>query len=410
MGAGAELVCRSCGAHGLCSVIDLGHQPLANSLRSHGGVDDAEPRYPLELFLCTRCALAQVPVSVPPEQIFLEYPYFSSVSPSMVESARQLAHRMIELHGLGAGALVVEVASNDGYLLQHYRGRGIRVLGVEPARNVARVAEDNGVPTICEFFSYEVAERLRSENGPAVVLHANNVLAHVPDLNGFVAGLAHVLAPHGRLVVETPWLKQLLDRCEFDTIYHEHLGYYSVTTLIELFERHGLEVVDLELVPLHGGSLRVEVAHERTTPISTTVADFLGQEADWVRDLTVYRALGDRVRALGARLVTLLTDLRGEGHSLAAYGAAAKGSTLLNTFAIGESLLDYVVDRSPHKQGLFMPGVGLAIHPPGRLLEDQPEYLLLLAWNFLDEVLAQQEEYRRGGGRFIVPVPEPRIV
>ncbi len=403
--------CRSCGAEGLDPILDLGAQPLANSLRRPADLADPQPRYPLELALCTRCSLVQILDSVPPEHIFSDYPYFSSVSAAFVEHARAIAMRLIDAEGLGPDSLVVELASNDGYLLRHYLDAGVPVLGIEPAANVAEVAEAGGVPTLCEFFTEEVGTRLAGDGVRADVVHANNVLAHVPDLNGFVAGIAELIAHGGCAVIEAPYVKNLLDACEFDTIYHEHLCYFSVTALDRLFRAHDLRLEDVERIPIHGGSLRLTARRSRWARPVPRVAEILAEERAWgVTGTGAYRAFAQEVLRAKRRLRELLARLKSDGATIAAYGAAAKGSTLLNTFAIGSETLDFVVDASPHKQGWHMPGSGLAIRPPAALVDEKPDYVLLLAWNFDDEILEQQDDYRRGGGRFIVPIPEPRIV
>jgi SAM-dependent methyltransferase len=403
--------CRSCGASELARVLDLGRQPLANSIRRPSELRSPEATYPLELVFCPACSLVQITESISPEVLFRDYPYFSSVSPSLVDHARRLAMRMLDEHRLGPQSLVMELASNDGYLLQHYHGAGVPVLGVEPARNVAAVAESRGIPTHCVFFGRESAAELAAEGRRPDVLHANNVLAHVPDLNGFVAGIAVLLGDRGHAVIEVPYLKNLLDNCEFDTIYHEHLCYFSLTALDALFRRHGLVIEDVEPIEIHGGSLRVFTASATAAEPRESVAYLLQQEREWgVRDPETYGEFSGRVTDLKAELRSLLERLKEQGSRIAAYGAAAKGSTLLNTFDIGSETLDFVADASPHKQGHHMPGSELPIVSPERLVSRKPEYVLLLAWNFAEEILQQQKTYRELGGRFIIPVPEPRIV
>jgi SAM-dependent methyltransferase len=403
--------CRSCGSAPLEPVLDLGLQPLANALRRREELVLPEPRYPLELARCPDCSLLQILDSVPPETLFGDYPYFSSVIATLVEHAREIALRQIGELSLDGDSLVVELASNDGYLLQHYRDAGIPVLGIEPARNIAAVAEGRGIPTRSEFFGRELAERLTREGVRPDVLHANNVLAHVPDLNGFVAGIATLLEHGVQAVIEVPYLGDFLADREFDTVYHEHLCYFSVSALDRLFRRHDLSVERVERIPIHGGSLRVfarRAAHARP---GGSVAALLDDEAGWGVDRAgPYAAFARDVLDMKARLRKLLGDLKRGGARIAAYGAAAKGSTLLNTFEIGAETLDFVADASPHKQGQHMPGSAVEIKPPAALRAELPDYVLLLAWNFAGEILAQQRAYREAGGRFILPIPEPRIV
>jgi C-methyltransferase-like protein/putative zinc binding protein/methyltransferase family protein len=403
--------CRSCEAVGLVPVLQLGDQPLANALRRPEELGGPEPRYPLDLALCTNCSLLQILDSVPPEELFEDYPYFSSVIEALVSNARDIAERLIDEDSLGPDSLAMEIASNDGYLLQHYRDAGVPVLGIEPAKNIAPVAESNGIPTRCEFFGDEVARRLVSEGIRPQVVHANNVLAHVPDLNGFVSGLAHLVGDWGRGVIEVPYLKDFLDRRAFDTIYHEHHCYFSLTALDRLFDRHGLAVEDVERIPIHGESLRIFLRSGAVAAPEASVRELLAAEQAWgVDSREPYMEFAEQVREIESRLKALLADLKGDGARIAAYGAAAKGSTLLNTFRLGSETLDFVVDASPHKQGFHMPGNGLLIRPPAALLEETPDYLLLLAWNLVDEIVRQQRDYRERGGRFIVPIPEPEVI
>lgn len=407
-----ELRCRGCGGDDLSPVLDLGSMPLVNHLLAAGDLERAEARYPLALVLCARCALAQITETIPPEVLFSDYPYFSSVSNTMVESARELAERLVKERRLGASSLVLELASNDGYLLQHYLARNVPVLGVEPAGNVARVAEqERHVPTMVAFWTSALAERLRRSGAIADVVHANNVLAHVPDPVSFLKGIEHVLRDGGLAVIEVPHVLELVNRGAFDTIYHEHLSYFSLTSLSRLAQKSGLFVRDVERLPIHGGSLRVHLSKQKGNGPSARAEALLDEEhAFGVADVASYRRLAIEVERIRSGLCPLLEELKHKGRKIAAYGASAKGCVLLNHFGIGPDLVDFVVDKSEHKQGRFMPGVRTPILPPDKLLSEMPDDVLLLAWNIEAEVMHQEAEYRRRGGRFLVPVPEPRFV
>ncbi|HET6573976.1 MAG TPA: class I SAM-dependent methyltransferase [Fimbriiglobus sp.] len=401
--------CCSCGANSLTTVLSLGWTPLANALRDEADLDRPEPTYPLDLAFCPACSLLQLRESVAPEELFREYCYFSSYSDTMLAHAADLAGRMLRDRRLNSDSLVIEAASNDGYLLRNYHAAGVPVLGIEPARNVARRArEEFGIPTREEFFTAGYARQFAAEGLRADVFHAHNVLAHVPDLNGFVVGIQEVLKPDGVAVVEVPYVKDMLDGCEFDTIYHEHLCYFSLTALEGCFHRHGLTITDVERVPIHGGSLRLFASPEGAP--GPRVAALLAEEEGWgVGTEAPYRAFSQRVEEIRSELRDLLGRLKADGKRIAAYGASAKGSTLLNYCGIGRETLDFVADRSPVKQGRYTPGTRLRVCPPRNLLDAMPDYTLLLTWNFADEVLRQQEEYRRRGGKFVVPVPVPRV-
>jgi SAM-dependent methyltransferase len=405
-------VCRSCGASQFAPVLDLGMTPLANSLLTAEQLESTEPRFPLNVVRCTACSLVQLDTTVPPEAMFGNYVYFSSFSSTMLEHAKRLVDQLIVERQLTEQSRVIEVASNDGYLLQYYKSRGIEVLGIEPAENIAHVARDErGIPTLNEFFGQALADQLAAEGKLADVIHAHNVLAHVPDINGFVSGLKTILKPDGVIVIEVPYLKNLLDDLEFDTIYHEHIFYFSLTALDQLFTHSRLRIFDVVRVPIHGGSLRIFASHEGTFQRRHSVTELLAEELKWgVSEPEPYQSFAKQVGHLKSQLLDVLRNLKAQGKRIVVYGASAKGSTLLNTFEITHDLIDFVVDRSTVKQDLFTPGTHFHIKSPVSLLETQPDYVLLLTWNFADEILEQQAEYIARGGKFIIPLPEVRII
>jgi SAM-dependent methyltransferase len=406
--SGAPARCRACNHTPLDEVLSLGKTPLANRLLSEEELSHDERRYPLDLAFCSACSLVQITETVPPGELFSDYVYFSSVSETVVENARDNVAKVVARKPLGAADLVVELASNDGYLLQHYVERGIPVLGIEPATNIAAVARERGIETLNEFFTLELAQERRESGRTASVMHASNVLAHVPDLNGFVAGIATLLRPDGFAVIEVPYVVDMVEGGEFDTIYHEHLCYFSATALSHLFARHDLALLDVERLPIHGGSLRVVAGRGAA---GESVARILEEERAWgVTSVDRYLEMRATVERSRTELLEMLRSLRAGGARIAAYGASAKGATLLNYFGIGSDILEYVVDRSSVKQGRFTPGTHLLIRSPEVLTDDRPDYLLLLTWNHADEILRQQQAYRDGGGKFIIPVPRLTVV
>ena len=344
--------------------------------------------------------------------LFRDYLYFSSYSDTVVRNAEDIVRRLIASRNLNENSLAGEIASNDGYLLQFYKRAGIPVLGIEPAANIAKVAvQERGIHTLCDFFGADLAGRLRDEGQCVDVLHANNVLAHVADLNGVVSGIRLILKDSGMAVIEVPYVKEMINRCEFDTIYQEHLCYFSVTALDRLFQRHGLSVDDVEHLPIHGGSLRLFVVRHHRLGDRPRVGAALQEESAWgVDKASFYRSFAQQVDGLKANLLEVLAGAKAGGKRIAAYGAAAKGTILLNYCGVGSETVDFVADRSPHKQGRYMPGVHVLIQPPEKILDTMPHYVLLLVWNIADEVLEQESEYRRRGGKFIIPGPQVRIV
>jgi len=411
-----DLFCRACGTGGLEIVLSLGDMPLSNALLTEDQLGQPEARYPLALAFCAHCSLVQITVSIDPIELFVDYPYFSSTASTMVAHAQALVERLIVERSLGPNSLAMELASNDGYLLQFYVQVGISVLGIDPAANVIALARERGIDTREAFFSRALADELRAAGQRASVLHANNVLAHVSDLNDVLGGIARVLADDGVAVIETPYVRDLVDRVEFDTIYHEHLFTYSLTSLTHWLEANAMYPIDVERIPIHGGSLRVIVASpsmvamHAATP-SPAVTELLAEEAAiGLNAIEYYRDFASRVEGAQAALRDLLSRLHAEGKRVAAYGAAAKGATLLNATGLTGEWLDFVADRSRHKQGKYMPGVHVPIVGPEKLLEQMPDYTVLLAWNLADEILEEQAEYRSRGGRFIIPLPVPRII
>lgn len=401
--------CKLCNSDKLESIIPLGKLALANQLVKPTDLGKVEPRFNLEVLLCPDCGLAQLRDLVPPDQMFSDYVYFSSNSTTMLSSVAALAERLIP--GLPKDAHVIEVGSNDGYLLKNYVAKGIRVTGIDPAENIAKVANDRGINTIPAFFGADIAKELAGKGQQADVIHANNVFAHVPDIHGFVTGIATLLKSTGTAVIEAPYWRDLVEKLEFDTIYHEHVYYFAVKPLYKLFQQHGLNIMDIEKLPIHGGTLRMFIQHKGAAQEKPIVQKMIAEEDKLgLSNPETFKNWMANIDQLGQDLSKTLKDLKANGKRIAAYGASAKGTTLLNYFGIGKDLLDFIADKSPAKQGLYAPGTNLPIVPPAKLTEDDVDYALLLAWNFADEIMQEQQNFRDKGGAFILPLPKVKVV
>ena len=406
--------CRFCGSPLTLSFADLGMSPPSNSYLKPEQLDRMERFYPLHAWVCGKCFLVQLEEFESPEEIFSNYAYFSSYSDSWLKHAKAYTEAMAKRFSLGTSSFVVEIASNDGYLLQYFVERGVPVLGIEPAANVAAVAEKKGVPSLVKFFGVKTAQELvaSGRQRPDLML-GNNVLAHVPDLNDFVAGMKILLAPGGVVTMEFPHLLRLMHENQFDTIYHEHFSYISFVVAERVFAAHGLTLFDVDEIPTHGGSLRIYARHAENAalPVSPKVAELRGREqAAGLERADTYLSFAEQVRATKRALLKFLISAREAGKRVVGYGAPAKGNTLLNYCGVRTDLIEYTVDRSPHKQGHFLPGVHIPVYGPERIRETRPDYVLILPWNIKDEVLAQMADVRGWGGKFVVPIPEVRVL
>jgi SAM-dependent methyltransferase len=403
--------CRACGNEHGEMVLDLGIQPLANNFPLPEDLGKSEPRFPLEVFICPQCWLLQITVVVPPVELFSIYPYQSSFSDAILRHAQQASERYLREFDLGAHSLVVEVASNDGYLLKNLVAAKVPCLGIEPAENIAEIAREIGVETLIEFFGLPLAAKLAALGRQADLIIGNNVFAHVPDINDFLAGLRTLLKPAGRVILEFPYGVELIQKTEFDTIYHEHVFYFTLTPLIPLFRRHGLDIFHVERIPIHGGSLRIFAGHTGAHEAQPSATEFLAREtALGVNSLAFYKEFGRHVEQLKADLLQFFGDQKKAGKSMAAYGASAKGSTLLNYCGLGSETFPFVADRNTYKRGRLTPGKHLPIVAPEQLVACQPDYTLLLTWNFAEEILGQQKAYRDAGGKFVIPIPRVTVV
>jgi SAM-dependent methyltransferase len=404
--------CRLCGDRLEQTFVDLGVSPLCESFLPADQLDAMEPFFPLHVLVCGTCFLVQLREYVSPQKIFSEYAYFSSYSTSWVAHAKAYCGMITARLGLGSGSLVVEVASNDGYLLQHFLPLGVPVLGVEPAANVAKIAIEKGIPTRVDFFGEALAGRLAVERGQADLILGNNVLAQVPDLNDFVAGMRRLLKPEGVITLEFPHLQRLMEGNQFDTIYHEHFSYFSFVTIEKMAARHGLKVIDVEELATHGGSIRVYLAQQTSMRQSTkAVADMLSRERELgFADLSAYASFGGQVRRTKRQLLAFLIKAKNEGKTICGYGAPGKGNTLLNYCGIGTDFLDFTVDRNPYKHGRFTPGMRIPIHDVGAIDAAKPDYILILPWNLRHEIIRQMHHVGTWGGKFIVPIPEVELI
>jgi SAM-dependent methyltransferase len=407
-----DLFCRFCSAKLHRTFVNLGMSPLSNAYLTCQQLEQMEPFYPLHVRICERCFLVQLAEFETPEKIFSDYAYFSSCSESWLQHARRYAEQMQDRLSLTRDSLVVELASNDGYLLQFFQAKQIPVLGVEPAANVARAAREKGIPTVAQFFGTGTARQLAAEGKRADLIVANNVLAHVPDLNDFVAGMTTLLKPNGVITVEFPHLMRLIERNQFDTIYHEHFSYFSFHAAEQVFRSHSLAVFDVEELPTHGGSLRLYASHAGgSQPVNSRVEAMREwEQARGVCDLGVYASFVEKVEETKRKLLTFLIEAKQCRKHVAGYGAPAKANTLLNYCRIGTDLLDYTVDISPYKQGRYLPGTHIPIYHPDKLRETRPDFVLILPWNIQEEILTQMACVRDWGGRFVVPIPRLEVM
>jgi SAM-dependent methyltransferase len=408
----SDVTCRFCGSPLAETFVDLGMSPLSNAFLTAAQLHRMEPFFPLHVWVCGSCFLVQLEAFETPEQIFGDYAYFSSYSDTWLEHCRRYVAEVVKRFPLGPGSLVVELASNDGYLLQYFQQRGIAVLGVEPARNVAQAAIAKGVPTEAVFFGRDSARRLLAEGRAADLLIGNNVLAHVPDLNGLVAGMKILLKPDGVITMEFPHLVRLIEGNQFDTIYQEHFSYFSFLTAERVFARHGLRIFDVEELPTHGGSLRIYGCRaDSRAQTGQRVARMKSEEAAYgIERIETYRRFGEKVHEVKRDVLAFLIDARRRGKRVVGYGAPAKGNTLLNYCGIRSDLIEFTVDRSPEKQGKFLPGTHIPVYAPQKIMEAKPDYVFILPWNLRDEIVRTMADIRQWGGQFVMPIPRVEVI
>ncbi len=410
--AGTRASCRFCGCELEHIFVDLGTSPLVQSFLSAEQLSQMEPFYPLQVYVCGKCFLVQLQEFVAPENIFSDYLYFASYSDSWLAHAKRYTNEMVQRFPITEQSLVVEIASNDGYLLQYFVEKKVPVLGVEPAANVATVAVQKGIPTLVKFFNSETARELAAASKRADLLLGNNVLAHVPDINDFVGGMKILLKPQGVITMEFPHLMKLMEENQFDTIYHEHFSYFSFLTVQKIFAAHELTLFDVEQLPTHGGSLRIFARHagDSSKPVGPRVTELCSrEEAAGYHRLDTYSRFAEQVKETKRKLLEFLIQAKRSGKTIAAYGAAGKGNTLLNYCAIRTDFVEYTVDRNPHKQGRFLPGTRIPVYSPDQIRRTRPDYLLILPWNLKEEIIQQNAYIREWGGQFVVPIPEVTV-
>ena len=404
--------CRFCNSQLNNLFLDLGETPSANSFLKQEDLS-SEKLYPLRVFICSKCFLVQIPEIITPNELFSDYAYFSSFSDTWLEHAKDYVDMMIERFHLNHSSQIIEIASNDGYLLKYFVQKGIPVLGIEPASNVAETAIKNGVPTLKKFFNTNTANKIKEKDGLADILLGNNVLAHVPDINDFIVGMKILLKPNGIITMEFPHLLQLIENTQFDTIYHEHFSYFSFITIQEIFISKGLEIFDVEEISTHGGSLRIFVKHSdnKLLEIKESVESLVKKEKEYGLDnMLTYLDFSKKIENVKNKINNFLETVKSEGKSVICYGAPAKGNTLLNFCSISSNQIEYTVDRNPHKQGLFLPGSHIPIKSVTTIQETKPDYIIILPWNIKDEIMDQMKDIRTWGGKFVIPIPEVKIL